>query len=49
MQASLIARFIPILTLAVLLTSAQEPWKPPITSRIKTATKQVALFTNLET
>ena len=49
MRASLIARFIPILTLAVLLTSAQEPWNPPLTSRIKTATRQVALFTNLET
>ena len=51
MRASLIARFVSILvlTLAALLTSAQEPWKPPLTSRIKTATRQVALFTNLET
>jgi len=51
MRASLIARFVSILvlTLAALLTSAQEPWKPPLTSRIKTATRQVVLFTNLET
>lgn len=51
MRASLIARFVPILVLilAALLTSAQEPWKPPLTSRIKTATKQVVQFINLET
>jgi len=51
MRPSLIARFVSILVLtqAAFLTSAQEPWKPPLTSRIKTATRQATLFTNLET
>ena len=49
MRASLIARFIPILTLAALLAGAQEPVKPQLSSRIKTATRQVVTFTNLET
>ena len=49
MRASLIARSVPLLTLAVLLAVAQEPVKPPLRSRIKTATRQATLFTNLET
>ncbi|HZS27497.1 MAG TPA: nuclear transport factor 2 family protein [Candidatus Angelobacter sp.] len=48
MRVPLIMRVIPILALTVLL-AAQEPWKPPLTSRIKTSTRQVVLFTNLET
>jgi ketosteroid isomerase-like protein len=48
MRVSFITRAIPILALTVLL-AAQEPWKPPLTSRIKTATRQVVMFTNLET
>ena len=35
--------------LASVLTSAQEPVKPALTSRIKTATRQVAIFSDLET
>lgn len=49
MRASRIARFIMILTAAALLAAAQEPVKPQLTSRIKTATRQVVLFTGLET
>jgi ketosteroid isomerase-like protein len=49
MRASSIARSIPILTMVVLLAAAQEPVKPQLSSRIKTATRQVAIFTGLET
>lgn len=49
MRASRIARFIMILAAAALLAAAQEPVKPQLTSRIKTATRQVVLFTGLET
>ncbi|HET9365174.1 MAG TPA: nuclear transport factor 2 family protein, partial [Candidatus Angelobacter sp.] len=48
MRVPLIMRVIPVLAVTVLL-AAQEPWKPPLTSRIKTSTRQVVLFTNLET
>jgi ketosteroid isomerase-like protein len=34
---------------ASLITSAQEPVKPPLSARIITATRQVAIFTDLET
>ena len=49
MRASLIARSVPILILSVLLAVSQEPVKPQLSPRIKTATRQVALFNNLET
>lgn len=49
MRVSLITRAIPILAVTVLLATAQEPWKPPLTSRIKTSTRQVVTFTGLET
>lgn len=49
MRASLTARSILILTVAALVATAQEPVKPQLTARIKTATRQVATFTNLET
>src|SRR5262249_1969381 len=49
MQASLITRVFPILIAATLLATAQEPVKPPLSSRIKTSTRQVTVFTTLET
>ncbi|HEY2913477.1 MAG TPA: nuclear transport factor 2 family protein [Candidatus Angelobacter sp.] len=49
MRVSLIARSFPVLIVTVLLATAQEPVKPQLTSRIKTATRQVTIFTNLET
>lgn len=49
MRVPFIMRVAPILAVTVLLAAAQEPWKPPLTSRIKTATRQVVIFTNLET
>lgn len=51
MRVPFIMRVVSILTVTVLLASAsaQEPWKPSLTSRIKTATRQVVVFTNLET
>ncbi len=49
MRVSSIACSITILTMAVLLASAQEPVKPKLTPRsISTATRQVATFTGLE-
>jgi ketosteroid isomerase-like protein len=49
MRASSIARSITILTMAVLLASAQEPVKPKLSPRsISTATRQVVTFTGLE-
>jgi len=37
------------LSLMVMLCAAQEPLKPPLTPRIMTATRQVSMFTRLET
>lgn len=49
MRASLIPRVLSVLAAATLFATAQEPVKPPLSSRIKTATRQVTVFTNLET
>ena len=49
MRASLITRVFVVLTAVTMFAAAQEPVKPPLTSRIKTATRQVVVFTNLET
>jgi len=44
-----LARFVSILIAAGLLAVAQEPVKPKSNPRIMTATRQVTMFTNLET
>jgi ketosteroid isomerase-like protein len=49
MQPSIVRRSIAILIGAALLAAAQEPVKPKLTPRIMTATRQVSLFTGLET
>ncbi|HEY7402500.1 MAG TPA: nuclear transport factor 2 family protein [Candidatus Angelobacter sp.] len=49
MRVSLITRSIPVLIVVAILATAQEPIKPQLSARIKTSTRQVATFTNLET
>lgn len=38
-----------VLSVTAILSAAQEPVKPPLSPRIMTATKQVSMFTHLET
>ncbi len=49
MPLRFLVRFVSVLITAGLLAVAQEPVKPKLTPRIFTATKQVMMFTNLET
>ena len=49
MRVRFIACLLPVLIATSLFSAAQEPVKPALTPRIITATKQVAIFTRMET
>ena len=48
MRVHFFARLLPVLIATILFSAAQEPVKPSLTPRIITATKQVAMFTGME-
>ena len=48
MRVHFFARLLPVLIVTIIFSAAQEPVKPSLTPRIITATKQVAMFTAME-
>ena len=48
MRVRFFARLLPVLIVTIIFSAAQEPVKPSLTPRIITATKQVAMFTAME-